>query len=210
MKIYVKQILLIVISAFVLSFFRYLFLDDYDLIKKNKLKEENIKVENNNLYDFIKYTESPKLVDLSIAKSLYDNNLVTFIDARDTDSYYENHIKNAINLPYEDIDEIVNSYDLSYYSEIGDDFISEGILTGNNNSFYFGLKNGNVFISNKSEINLLNEKHIAFLIYCSGEGCSLSEDLAFYLFENFNIKKIFIYEGGMPEWINNNFPISRW
>ena len=209
MKIYVKQILLIVISAFVLSFFRYLFLDDYDLIKKNKLKEENIKVENNNLYDFIKYTESPKLVDLSIAKSLYDNNLVTFIDARDTDSYYENHIKNAINLPYEDIDEIVNSYDLSYYSEIGDDFISEGILTGNNNSFYFGLKNGNVFISNKSEINLLNEKHIAFLIYCSGEGCSLSEDLAFYLFENFNIKKIFIYEGGMPEWINNNFPISR-
>ena len=47
-----------------------------------------------------------------------------------------------------------------------------------------------------------------FLIYCSGEGCSLSEDLGFYLNEQFGIEKIFIYEGGMPEWIKFGYPLK--
>ena len=41
---------------------------------------------------------------------------------------------------------------------------------------------------------------MSFVIYCSGEGCSLSEDLSYYLFENFNFKKIMIFEGGIPVW----------
>ena len=49
---------------------------------------------------------------------------------------------------------------------------------------------------------------MAFVIYCSGEGCSLSEDLGLYLFEIMQIKKIFIYEGGMPEWIEKKYPIE--
>ena len=47
-----------------------------------------------------------------------------------------------------------------------------------------------------------------FLIYCSGEGCSLSEDLSFYMHKELNFKKILIYEGGMPEWIKSNYPVE--
>ena len=47
-----------------------------------------------------------------------------------------------------------------------------------------------------------------YIIYCSGEGCSLSEELAFYLYENFQFKNLLIYEGGIPEWKNNQLPIE--
>ena len=36
----------------------------------------------------------------------------------------------------------------------------------------------------------IKNKYTVFVIYCSGEGCSLSEDLAFYMLERFKIKKI--------------------
>ena len=71
-------------------------LDDYDLLKKNKLEEINTKIKD--LYKFVEYTDSPKLVDLNIAKLLYDNNIVTFIDARDLSDYKKGHIKGAISL----------------------------------------------------------------------------------------------------------------
>ena len=48
-----------------------------------------------------------------------------------------------------------------------------------------------------------------FLIYCSGEGCSLSEDLGFYLYNELDIKKILIYEGGIPEWLDNGYPVKN-
>ena len=208
----IKQVLIIVSATFILSFFRYLMLDNYDLLKKNKLDEINVKIKD--LYEFVEYTESPKLVDLNTAKSLYDNNLVTFIDARDLSDYKENHIKGAIALPYDSIELIVDQYDLSYLFELGEDFI-ESIPQIDVPGIILGVKDGVFYMGADYEINsedseqIYLKKHTAFLIYCSGEGCSLSEDLGFYLFEELNIKRIFIYEGGMPEWINSSFPVSR-
>ena len=98
--------------------------------------------------------------------------------------------------------------------EIGEDF-SEYIVQVGAPKIILGVKDGVFYMGDNSEFDFVDidvsylKKHTAFLIYCSGEGCSLSEDLGFYLFEELNIKKIFIYEGGMPEWIDNNFPISR-
>ena len=208
MNINLRQILIIILGAFFLSFIRYFFLDEYAILKKNKLQEIDNSYEIKNLYDFVHNTKIPQLIDIKTAKLLFDNNLVTFLDARDTDSYNENHIQGALNLPYDNIEEIVDSHDLSYYLEVGDDF-SERINVGNNHFLFFGLKNGSIFISSGENMSAsIFSKHNAFLIYCSGEGCSLSEDLGFYLFEELNIKKIFIYEGGMPEWVENNFPIN--
>ena len=208
----IKQVLLIVAVTVVLSFFRYLMLDDYDLLKKNKLEEIDTKIKD--LYKYVEYIDSPKLVDLNTAKLLHDNNIVTFIDARDLSDYREKHIKGAISLPYDSIELMEEEYDLSYLLEIREDFF-ENIIQEDVPEIVLGVQDGVFYMGNSNEIDLMTtnesylKKHTAFLIYCSGEGCSLSEDLGFYLFEQFNVKKIFIYEGGIIEWVNSNFPVSR-
>jgi rhodanese-related sulfurtransferase len=206
MNINLRQVLIIILGAFILSFIRYFLLNDYDLLKKSKLDQINISYEKKNLYDLINSINTPTLVDIKTSKLFYDNNLVTFLDARDSDSFNENHIKGALNLPYDNINDIVNFYDLSYSLEIGNDFSQK--IEMDDNSLFFGLKNGNIFISDVNIPDDSTTKYNVFLIYCSGDGCSLSEDLGFYLFEELGIKKIFIYEGGMPEWLENNYPIE--
>ena len=80
MQINFKDIIQITIITVVLSFIRYLFLDDYPLLKTTKLVEANqITNENNNLLTFIENLESPTLVDIKTAKLLYDNQLAIFI-----------------------------------------------------------------------------------------------------------------------------------
>ena len=39
-----------------------------------------------------------------------------------------------------------------------------------------------------------------YVIYCSGEECSLSMDLADYFFNELLFEKILIFEGGWPQW----------
>lgn len=46
-----------------------------------------------------------------------------------------------------------------------------------------------------------------YIVYCSGGECSLSLDLADYLFE-VGLFNMFVYEGGLPEWIENGYPIE--
>ena len=45
-----------------------------------------------------------------------------------------------------------------------------------------------------------------FIIYCSGEECSLSLDLADYLYNEKLIDKLLIFEGGWPEWQDAGYP----
>lgn len=47
-----------------------------------------------------------------------------------------------------------------------------------------------------------------YVIYCNGEECSLSLDLAEYLFNELLFEKVLIYEGGWPEWKNSELPSS--
>ena len=44
------------------------------------------------------------------------------------------------------------------------------------------------------------------VIYCSGEECSLSMDLADYLFNGMVFEKILIFEGGWPQWRDAEYP----
>ena len=214
MKINIKKILIIISLSIFFGFIRYFLLDkEFSLIKKPKLESIDDNINHNevdSLLLYIKNTKSPKLIDITLAKLFYDNNLVTFIDARDTESYTEEHILNALNIPYDLIEDVFNEYDLKYLIELNEDFIEE-VSIDDNNPFYFGLKEGNIYLSNKkieSPSFNLEGKEFAFVIYCSGEGCSLSEDLGFYMFNEIGVEKIFIYEGGIPEWKNNNYPIK--
>ena len=178
-------------------------------LKKNKLEEINTKIKD--LYKFVEYTDSPKLVDLNIAKLLYDNNMVTFIDARDLSDYKKGHIKGAISLPYDSIELIEEEYDLSYLLELRENFF-ENIIQEGVPGITLGIEDGAFYMGGSSEIDPMAKdrsylkKHTAFLIYCSGEGCSLSEDLGFYLFEQFNIRRIFILKA---EYLSGSIVISR-
>ena len=67
-------------------------------------------------------------------------------------------------------------------------------------------KNDKAFIKSIIDLDLNLNKRNVYVIYCSGKGCSLSEDLGFYLYDEFKFDNILIYEGGMPEWIDNSLP----
>ena len=45
-----------------------------------------------------------------------------------------------------------------------------------------------------------------YIIYCSGEECSLSIDLADYLYTDKLIDKLLIFEGGWPQWRDAGYP----
>tara|TARA_Y100000588_G_scaffold327583_1_gene362661 strand:+ start:400 stop:882 length:483 start_codon:yes stop_codon:yes gene_type:complete len=47
------------------------------------------------------------------------------------------------------------------------------------------------------------------VIYCSGGDCTLSIDLGEYIFNELSYERVFIFEGGYPLWIENNFPIAK-
>ena len=54
-------------------------------------------------------------------------------------------------------------------------------------------------------INGLDDAGI-YIIYCSGEECSLSIDLADYLYTEQLIDKLLIFEGGWPQWRDAGYP----
>ena len=56
-------------------------------------------------------------------------------------------------------------------------------------------------------INKLDDTE-THVIYCSGEECSLSMDLADYLFNELAFEKILIFEGGWPQWRDADLPSS--
>ena len=45
-----------------------------------------------------------------------------------------------------------------------------------------------------------------YIIYCSGDECSLSIDLADYLYNEKLIDTLLIFEGGWPEWRDAGYP----
>ena len=45
-----------------------------------------------------------------------------------------------------------------------------------------------------------------YVIYCNGVECSLSIDLADYLFNELLFEKVLIFEGGWPQWRDAEYP----
>ena len=211
MKTYLKESIIIVLVSILFATIRYYFItDDFDIIKKNKIADRNNdfdKMDYSSLESFIENISQPTFIDLSYATQIHNLNLATFIDARDVASYTEGHIKRAINLPYESIESIEKKYDLIWMIELGESYVYH--IEDSDVKFIIGINNNQKFIKVLDNINSdLKEYETIFVIYCSGEGCSLSEDLAFYMSENLGFNKILIYEGGMPEWIDNGLPVE--
>ena len=208
-----KQSIYIILISLLLSAIRYIIIkDDYSLLKISKVKSESKEIENYeilDLKDYINNLSYPEMISLDIAKKIHENNLATFIDARSEDEYLERHIKDAISLPYELIDEIEKSYDLIWMNELDKDYTCT--IENLSKELFIGINDENKFLRNPEKYDSSHEIMLfetVFVIYCSGEGCSLSEDLAFYMYDNLKFKKILIYEGGMPEWIKNNYPVE--
>ena len=208
-----KQATYIVIISIIFSFIRYLFIyEDYSLIKKTKTANTSSIDEKLNLEDLKKYLkniEKPEVVDIELTKKIFNNNLAVFVDARDSESFETAHIKGAINIPFESIDFFEKEYDLIWMFEQKEDFFYN--IDNNGNNFTIGLNSLSPFIkkpNGKDDDNKVSNFEKNIIIYCSGEGCSLSEELSFYLFDNFNFKRIMIFEGGMPVWENEGMPIE--
>ena len=47
------------------------------------------------------------------------------------------------------------------------------------------------------------------ITYCSGGHCDLSFELAVELMEEYNYEKVFVYEGGLPDWEEAGYPVDR-
>jgi len=181
---------------------RYLFIDDhYYIIKKvNNLTTVNPKdySQISDLEKYINNINEPTLIDFNLAKKIYENNLSIFIDARDYDSFKKSHIRGALNISYDNIEYIEKEYDLIWMYEQNEDFYF--LVEGFNYDFILGKQSGEPFVKKTKLNDFISSNEMSFVIYCSGEGCSLSEDLAYYLFENFNFKKLMIFEEGLPVW----------
>ena len=54
-------------------------------------------------------------------------------------------------------------------------------------------------------INSLDESAV-YIIYCSGGECSLSIDLADYLYNEKLFDQVLVFEGGWPEWEEAGYP----
>ena len=105
-KIYNQTLIIFLLSIF-FGLIRLLFInDDYPLIQFSE-KEKEIII-NHDLEDFLLSLIEPELIDINLGKELYDNDLVSFIDARDSKDFKDGHILGALNITY-DPDE---NYDL--------------------------------------------------------------------------------------------------
>ena len=213
MNINLKQILYIVSISITLSVARYFFIqEEYPIFKpSSKATEETYSATASvdSLKNYLNNISTPKIVNIDLAKKIHENSLATFIDARDFESYKEKHIKGAFNITFEMLEQFADEIDLEYMIEVEGNYL--GFFHEENKDSHallkIGLQNDVSYIMNANS-DIINDRSTVFVIYCSGDGCSLSEELAFYMLERFHIKKILIYEGGMPEWIENNLPIE--
>ena len=210
MKRFKKEIIIIAGLTVLLSFIRYMFIDtDYSLIKRSRLATDMSSLSINSDSDsLLSNVDLPTVISLELAFDIHKNKLATFIDARSFDEYNESHIQNSINIPFDSIIDIEREYDLIWMNELNENYIYT--IDTMDYEFIMGINDGLKFIRNvnNGSANAKVKKHeTIFVIYCSGEGCSLSEDLAFYMYDQLGYEKILIYEGGLPEWKEKGYPV---
>ena len=157
MKIKIRDIGLIFFVSFLIGITRALILKDIDIIK---VEPDVVNILSEDLFT------SPKFIDVELSKAMYDQGAV-FIDARDASTFYEGHIKNSLNIPWESLsdDEIITLSEQILYDQI--------VIT-----------------------------------YCSGGDCTLSLDLADFMFDELGYEKVLVFEGGYPKWLEKGYPVE--
>ena len=145
------------------------------------LDYELISSSKKNYHTSAEFSPGPNLIDIDYAKEMYDNHSAIFIDARDPDEFNIGHISGSLNIPYDNI------FDFEYEELLDSLAISVKI---------------------DSEYDQV-EKFL--VVYCSGAGCTLSEDWAYSMsvstFFHENIT-IFYFEEGLPVWKAMDYPIK--
>lgn len=179
-----KQFFCILAISVLCAIIRYITISDYKLINLNSTVSSEVSIRN-----ILDIDKSPlpgsSNISIDIAKEMYDNGLGLFIDAREPDEFNEGHILNAINIPFENIE----------------DYEYEHILDSL----------ANLVAIKKSSTNSISFVDKFLIVYCSGEGCSLSEDWA-YTMSNYGPFHdgitIFYFEEGFPVWKDLGYPID--
>ena len=101
MKKKYKNIISILLLSTCLGLIRNIFSNEpLELIKKTRIL--------NKVYSIPELMLEPLAIDISFAKNLYDNKKAIFLDARDKEDFKEGHIFDAINIPYDDVEEYEN------------------------------------------------------------------------------------------------------
>ena len=47
------------------------------------------------------------------------------------------------------------------------------------------------------------------MTYCSGGDCTLSLDIASFMFDELGYEKVLVFEGGYPKWTEEKYPTSN-
>jgi rhodanese-related sulfurtransferase len=84
----------------------------------------------------------------------------------------------------------------------GPDEYAEGHLTG---AINLPLNDA---IGDPDRMRRLDPGDRAIVVYCSGSGCPLSEELAKLLVES-GRRKVLVFEAGYPGWLNAGYPVTR-
>ena len=200
-----REIIIIITITLILSSVRYLFI--YVDGKCDSCSEENISQEFGlirkippcieDVYSMKNITE-PTCVDFKTAKTISDNNLARFIDAREAEDYSEGHIKGAVNFPY-----VQYVVDGELYLEYVKENIQLGLEECYDELFCIGGNDKqDAYISypliNKEEDN----EDVYYVVYCSDVSCSKSEELSWWLYKTLQIENVLYYKGGYKEWQN--------
>ncbi len=153
----IRDIVLIFFISFSIGIVRSVILGDIEIIKT---APDVVEVVSDELFSAINF------IDLELSKKMYDQGAL-FIDARDVSTYSKGHVRNSLNIPWEDLSN----------NEI------EGLI-----------------------------KEIPYdqvvVTYCSGGDCTLSLDLASFMFDELGYEKVLVFEGGYPKWIEKGYPAS--
>ena len=161
MKTIFKQIISIILLSSVLSLINNYFVLDKSVPLVKKQKVVDIMLEGD--FAIPDLMTEPQIVSTSFVKYYFGNFNATIIDARDKEQYDELHIKNSINIPYNEYENSEQLYDLP-------------------------LEN-------------------IYIVYCNGGDCTLSLDLAYVMFDEFDFENVFVYEEGIPVWEEYGYPL---
>ena len=106
------------------------------------------------------------VIDLAMAKRLFDQKAAVFVDARSSWPYQLGHVPGALNVPPSEILAVLDAAlaDLS--------------------------------------------RDTALVVYCSGTTCNLGNKLAQKLTEEMDFTRIYVFEGGFPQWEEAGYPVE--
>ena len=128
--------------------------------------------------DFLGELTEAKNLDIECVKEYFDKKKAVIIDSRTEEEYRTSRIMGSINLYADD-------FQNSIYCE---DFSGEEVCYLDENSQELPFDQ-------------------TYIIYCNGGTCPLSKDLAGKMYEK-KFKRVYVYEGGLPEWKDSLYPIE--